>query len=178
MGSDPGAEPIFAPDLIIETLVEHKVRFVLVGGRAAQLYGASRPTQDADVVVDYAIGNLTNLSLALDELNWRYRIDGLDDAEAQSFTQDHRMHPQLLEGGSIHTFMTDAGPIDVLRMIPTLTGETPGRDYSQLAAAAQGRRRSRRSANHTRVSTASRITRQVSYLCTGFTMVGLGQAAS
>jgi len=83
-----------------------------------------------------------------------------------------------LEGGSIHTFMTDAGPIDVLRMIPTLTGETPGRDYSQLAAAAQGRRRSRRSANHTRVSTASRITRQVSYLCTGFTMVGLGQAAS
>jgi len=137
MESAQGAEPIFAPDLIIETLVEHKVRFVLVGGRAAQLHGASRPTQDADVVVDYAIENLTNLSLALDELNWRYRIDGLHDAEAQSITQDHRMHPQLLEGGSIHTFMTDAGPIDVLRMIPTLTGETPGRDYSQLAAAAQ-----------------------------------------
>jgi len=57
----PHREPIFAPDVIIETLVEHKVRFVLVGGRAAQLHGASRPTQDADVVVDFNNDNLGNL---------------------------------------------------------------------------------------------------------------------
>ena len=128
-------EADFAPDLIVEVLVEHKVRFVLVGGSAAVLHGARRPTKDADVVVDFDGDNLAKLSLALDELNWRYRIDGLGDDEAQEITGGQRMHPELLKGGSVHTFMTDAGPVDVLRMIPTLEGETPGRDYFQLAAA-------------------------------------------
>ena len=32
--------------------------------------------------------------------------------------------------------MTDAGALDVLRVIPTAQGETPGRDYNALAAAA------------------------------------------
>jgi hypothetical protein len=126
----------FRPDEIIEALAEHGVKFVLVGGRAAEFHGATRPTQDADIVVDFGTENLWKLSAALDALGWRYRLEGLSDDEARAATAGQAMHPQLLERGSIHTFMTDAGPLDVLRMIPTLAGETPGRDYESLAGAA------------------------------------------
>lgn len=46
-------EGAFEPDRIIETLVEHGVDFVLVGGSAAQFHGAQRLTKDADVVVEF-----------------------------------------------------------------------------------------------------------------------------
>ncbi len=39
----------FDPEHIIETLVRHRVDFVLVGGYAATLYGARRPTYDLDI---------------------------------------------------------------------------------------------------------------------------------
>jgi hypothetical protein len=39
----------FAPTAILTVLDRHQVRYVLVGGYAAQLHGATRPTTDIDV---------------------------------------------------------------------------------------------------------------------------------
>lgn len=47
------------------SLIEHKVRFLLVGGHAVALHGAPRATFDLDVAVDSAPTNLKKLGQAL-----------------------------------------------------------------------------------------------------------------
>jgi len=126
----------FEPDRIVETLIEHRVDFVLVGGAAAQFHGAQRLTQDADVVVEYGRENLICLCNALQELNWRLRVEGLSDTESLAIRGATALHPEVFERSMIQTFMTDAGSIDVLRVIPTATGEHPGRPYEALNAEA------------------------------------------
>jgi len=119
----------------METLIEHRVKFVVVGGQAAEWHGAQRPTADTDVVVDHELDNLQRVSAALNELNWRYRYQDVTDEEAKALAAVP-MHPTMLHGHPIQTLMTDAGPLDILRVIPTIEGETPGRDYTALADAA------------------------------------------
>lgn len=130
-GNDPELDPV----RIIETLVEHHVQFVLVGGQAALFHGAQRPTQDADVVVAHDVDNLRRLSAALNELHWRYRREGLSDEEAQALGP-LVMDAVMLRDRIVETLMTDAGPLDVLQRIPTVEGESPGRDFDALAAEA------------------------------------------
>jgi len=48
----------FDPVRIIEILKRHRVDFVLVGGYAALLYGARRPTYDIDITPATDAGNL------------------------------------------------------------------------------------------------------------------------
>lgn len=43
------SEPAFDAAHIIATLNRHNVEYVIVGGYAANIYGAVRPTQDIDV---------------------------------------------------------------------------------------------------------------------------------
>jgi hypothetical protein len=79
----------FDPKRIVETLNRHHVNYVLVGGYAAQLYGARRPTYDIDIAPSRALDNLQRLSKALRDLGAGIRVDGLDeglpfDSSAQS----------------------------------------------------------------------------------------------
>jgi len=69
----------FDPVRIIEILIRHRVDFVLVGGYAALLYGARRPTYDIDITPATDAGNLQRLSNALRELKAGIRVDNLDD---------------------------------------------------------------------------------------------------
>jgi hypothetical protein len=69
----------FDPVRIIEILNRHRVDFVLVGGYAALLYGARRPTYDIDITPSTGAGNLQRLSDALRELKAGIRVDNLDD---------------------------------------------------------------------------------------------------
>lgn len=48
-------------ELILQRLVEHKVRFVLVGGYAAIVHGATSFTQDTDVCCAFTPANLKRL---------------------------------------------------------------------------------------------------------------------
>lgn len=53
--SDPDAlEPVLDTDreALLQTLVEHGVQFVLIGGAAIQSYGRRYDTKDVDVVPD------------------------------------------------------------------------------------------------------------------------------
>lgn len=69
----------FDPTRIIETLNRHRVDYVLVGGYAAQLHGARRPTYDIDIAPSTALDNLQRLSQALRELGAGIRVDDIDE---------------------------------------------------------------------------------------------------
>lgn len=58
-------------------LVEEDVQFVLVGGYAALVHGARRPTQDVDVTPATSIENLTRLTRALKRLQARIRTEAV-----------------------------------------------------------------------------------------------------
>jgi len=69
----------FRPQDILEVLDRHGVRFVLIGGLAAILHGASHLTTDVDIVPYESKDNLTRLSAALRELDARIRVSGEPD---------------------------------------------------------------------------------------------------
>lgn len=73
------AADAFDPVGIVEVLCHHRVDFVLVGGYAAALYGARRPTYDIDIAPSTAAENLHRLANALRELGASVRVDGLPD---------------------------------------------------------------------------------------------------
>ncbi len=109
MAADGG----FDPGRILEALERHGVDYVLVGGLGARAHGATRPTSDIDCVPDGARENLDRLAAALRELGARLRVGGMSDEES-------RRLPVLLDAQTLASFgnstwMTDAGPIDVLR---------------------------------------------------------------
>jgi hypothetical protein len=64
---------------IVEILQRRRVDYVLVGGFAAVLYGARRPTEDIDIAPATTADNLDRLSQALRELDARIRVDGVPD---------------------------------------------------------------------------------------------------
>ncbi len=68
----------FAPEKILDVLSEHAVDFVVIGGFAAVLHGASRPTRDVDVTPERSEPNLTRLATALTALDARIRVEGID----------------------------------------------------------------------------------------------------
>ena len=69
----------FRPQEILRVLDRHDVHYVLVGGLAAVLHGASHVTTDVDVVPEDAQPNLERLSAALKELDARIRTTGEPD---------------------------------------------------------------------------------------------------
>ncbi len=63
----------FRPEEISRVLVAHGVRFVVIGGLAAQFHGSMMLTRDIDVTPAMDEVNLTRLSAALTELGARVR---------------------------------------------------------------------------------------------------------
>jgi predicted nucleotidyltransferase len=92
--------------LILQTLSEGKVDFVLVGGAAGIAHGASRLTQDVDIVYSRSQENLQRLSDALRPLKpyLRGAPPGLP------FTLD----AETLRRGLNFTLMTSLGDLDLL----------------------------------------------------------------
>jgi hypothetical protein len=99
-------EPDFDPIAGLRALVDHDVRFVLVGGYAAALRGSPMMTGDVDICPARDRRNLVRLAEALRSLHARLRGAPAD----APFLLDRR----ALEAGDHFTFATDAGPIDCL----------------------------------------------------------------
>ena len=97
---------------LIKVLDRWEVEYLIVGGAAAYAYGAERPTEDADCVVRRERANLDRLAGALRELHARLRVGGMTDAEAQ--TLPVQIDGTALDMAGMSTWMTDAGPFDVL----------------------------------------------------------------
>jgi hypothetical protein len=100
------SEPAFDPIAGLRTLVDHGVRFVLIGGYAAALRGSPMMTGDVDICPARDRENLARLAEALRGLHARLRGAPAD----APFVLDG----PTLEAGDHFTFATDAGPIDCL----------------------------------------------------------------
>jgi hypothetical protein len=120
--SDPG----FDPAKIIAVLDAHHVEYVVVGGFAAQAYGARRPTRDIDVVPRTSTQNLQRLIAALKELRAGIRVDDLPDG--LPFDTD----PDALAGHAMLNLRTPFGDVDL-----TFTPAAFPRGYDELAPRAR-----------------------------------------
>ena len=96
----------FEPRPIIETLVRHGVRFIMIGGLGARLRGSPSITDDMDICYARDDDNLKRLASALHDLRAKLRAA----PEDVPFILDAK----TLKAGDHFTFTTRAGPLDCL----------------------------------------------------------------
>jgi hypothetical protein len=118
--------PRYDPERIIRKLLQHEVRFVLIGGVAAALQGSPLLTADVDISYERTPQNLERLAGALKDMNARLR--GVE--EDLPFTPDAR----ALKSGSNFTFVTDLGDLDCIGWPDGINS------YDELARAAPAMR--------------------------------------
>lgn len=97
----------FDPSTIIETLDQHGVRYVLVGGVAARLHGSPTLTEDVDITPERSDENLQRLAAALDDLDARLAAPGAPHGIDVPLDADTFSVPVM-------SFVTRAGVIDVV----------------------------------------------------------------
>jgi len=92
----------------LRSLREGGVQFVLVGGLAAALHGASVNTLDVDIVPERSDENLAKLLRVLESIDAVYRIQPA-----------RRLKPDAshLRSSGHHNLITSCGPLDVLGTI-------------------------------------------------------------
>jgi hypothetical protein len=106
----------FRPGTLLQTLVSHQVRFVIVGGFAGRLHGGERPTTDLDICPAWNSENLERLTGALRDLDAALRLR--PDLEPTIV----RPNPDLLREFSVTLWRTPAGNLDVLLGVSTAPG--------------------------------------------------------
>ncbi len=126
--------PPLHAEQVIEVLDRHGVQYLLVGGVAALLHGAHRPTLDFDLLPRSDEENLNRLAAALVELDAYLRVGGLTDDEARSLPTV--IDGRSLRGMEISTWRTAAGDVDVLRHLRAEDGERV--DFEDLSQRALG----------------------------------------
>lgn len=127
MSGPAGRAPQLRPAEILTVLDRHNVEYVLVGGFAAQLHGATKPTTDIDVTPATSHNNLGRLAAALRELKAGIRLDELP--EPLPFDTS----AEALAGMRTLNLRTPYGDLD-------LTFEPDGtRGYDDLARSAEPR---------------------------------------
>ena len=98
----------FDPLRVLRTFNEHGVRYLLIGGYASSILGAPIVTNDVDVCYERTADNTNRLAAALQELHAKLRVAGVE--EDLPFILDGR----TISAGDSFTFLTDAGPVDVV----------------------------------------------------------------
>jgi hypothetical protein len=124
-------------EAILRTLERNKVRYVLIGGAAAQTRGWRGVTLDVDITPDNDVGNLERLAQALTELDACFRVERHPDG----FRPPGGIDAQTFRNQVSVALLTRHGPLDVA-LIPDGTS-----GYDDLA-----RKASRTIAAHTRVA--------------------------
>jgi hypothetical protein len=117
-GPDPSGDIRFEPVPILERLVQHGVRFVLIGGLAGNAHGSKTITLDLDICYERTPENMARLAEVLRELEVTLR--GTDPG--LPFKVDAR----TLRSGLNFTFRTEYADFDCL-------GEASGYTYEVLA---------------------------------------------
>jgi hypothetical protein len=103
----PDVPSEFAPAPLLATLLEHRVRFVLIGGMAAVAHGSPFPTEDIDITPEASVANLSRLSAALDALAARVRTESVP--EGLPFTHD----AESLAASDMLNLTTRYGDLDI-----------------------------------------------------------------
>ncbi|MGI9029944.1 MAG: nucleotidyl transferase AbiEii/AbiGii toxin family protein [Ilumatobacteraceae bacterium] len=121
---------------LLRALDAHRVEFVLVGGVAAGAHGATRATEDLDLVARRTTDNLGRLAAAMRDLGARLRVAGLDDSEAARLPV--QLVGETLARMELSTWRTGAGDFDVLAGIPDRRGRVM--PYEELIIRAEAQR--------------------------------------
>ena len=117
---------------LLALLAEHQVRYVIIGGVAAIVHGASRATFDIDIVPEWSSENLDRLADALRASDARLRVP--NGAEPIAFPIDSVALRQF----EVSTWRTKFGDLDVIVGSPTARrGELA--DYAALRERAEAR---------------------------------------
>jgi hypothetical protein len=98
--------PLLQGDLILQTLLDAEVRFVLIGGLAAQVHGSPSLTIDVDICYALDQANLERLATAIHALAAFHR--GLPPG-VQAPLDD-----KALRAGDVFTLTTRYGDLDLL----------------------------------------------------------------
>jgi predicted nucleotidyltransferase len=93
----------FNPAAILAALERHDVRYVLIGGLAANAHGVRRTTRDVDVIVDRSRDNLERLADAARELKVGSpvidsRLRELDPLDADDLARAANVSLDTVEG--------------------------------------------------------------------------------
>jgi hypothetical protein len=107
-------EPLFDPEAILASLERHRVRYVLIGGLAATLYGSPHVTTDVDITPSTDADNLARLADALVDLDARLRVE--NEPEGVPFDRS----AEALAGATIWNLVTRCGALD-LTLVPAGT---------------------------------------------------------
>lgn len=97
-------------EIVARVLLAFDVRFVLVGGVAAQLRGWSETTLDIDIVPAPDAENPERLARALNDLDVRWRVAGAPDGHPLAAPLDAAT---IVRHASL-AFTCEDGPIDVV----------------------------------------------------------------
>ncbi len=95
---------------LLRSLSSAEVRFVLIGGVAANLQGSATVTYDTDICYDREEGNIEKLVTLLKKLGAELRIGGTGDDEPLPFQLDARS----IQAGGNFTFKTNLGDLDCI----------------------------------------------------------------
>lgn len=113
-------ETRFRPEQLLRLLVEHEVRFIVIGGFAAQAHGSPSLTGDLDIVPSWDGENLRRIAVILVDIA----------AVRHGLPTDAPQMPQLdvrtLRAGSVFTLNSRFGRLDLL------ANPDPGLDYETL----------------------------------------------
>ena len=97
----------YEPDVLLEVLERHRVRYVIIGGLAAELRGSPYATRDVDVTPARDRENFRRLAQALTELKARLRVPGTDETFEVPFNE------WSFDQGTTWTYVTPHGYLDV-----------------------------------------------------------------
>jgi hypothetical protein len=111
---------------LLAAFAKHDAKFVLVGGVASQVYGATRVTKDLDICPDWSSENLERVAAALRDLGARMKI-----GEGSIDLLDVALDARTLANMEIVPWRTRAGDVDVLLGIPSASRHELAR-YEQL----------------------------------------------
>ncbi|MGI8523971.1 MAG: hypothetical protein ACR2K3_11785 [Nocardioides sp.] len=114
---------------ILEVLLAHEVRFVVIGGVAAVVHGSPFATEDIDITPESSATNLSRLSDALRSLEARVRTQGVEDG--LPFEHD----AESLGAVGVWNLTTPAGELDISFVPNGTTGfDDLVNDSAQLTA--------------------------------------------
>lgn len=129
---DPAAPPLQAGELL-RLLDRHDVRYVVVGGLAATVHGATRVTFDIDLVPDWTDDNLERLARALRDAG--AALQAPESPDPIAFPID----PRSLRQFEVSTWRTRLGDLDIVIGTPTARRGVLAR-YEALASRAVERK--------------------------------------
>ncbi len=102
------ADPVpYDPEHILEVLERHEVRYVIIGGLAAELRGSPYITRDVDVTPARSRDNFVRLAAALRELEAKLRVPDLE------CPIEVPLGERSFDQGTTWTYTTKYGHLDI-----------------------------------------------------------------